>query len=70
MIIDYTQKYTPIKRAGIPHEMATVMKFLASDDASYVTGANIVADGGASIHVPGSELIDSLKNTPKEVTTL
>ena len=68
--MDYTEKYTPIKRAGIPHEIATVMKFLASDDASYVTGASIVADGGAAIHVPGFELTESLRNIPKEVTTL
>ena len=36
----------PMKRAGKPEEMASVIAFLASDDASYVTGAIIVADGG------------------------
>ncbi|RYD88650.1 MAG: glucose 1-dehydrogenase [Sphingomonadales bacterium] len=36
----------PMKRAGRPEEIAEVISFLASDAASYVTGAIIVADGG------------------------
>ncbi len=36
----------PMKRIGRPEEIANVSLFLCSDEASYVTGAEIVVDGG------------------------
>lgn len=36
----------PMKRAGTPDDIAAVVSFLASDDASYVTGQSINIDGG------------------------
>lgn len=39
---------TPMARRGTPEEMANVYAFLASDEASYVTGALWLADGGVT----------------------
>ncbi|WP_396658330.1 SDR family NAD(P)-dependent oxidoreductase [Microbacterium sp.] len=40
---------TPLRRAGTPDEIAAVAAFLLSDDAAYVTGHIVSADGGATI---------------------
>jgi NAD(P)-dependent dehydrogenase (short-subunit alcohol dehydrogenase family) len=36
----------PLQRAGHPSEVATVIRFLCSSDASYITGQTITIDGG------------------------
>jgi len=42
-------KLAPIKRAGQPEEIAEVVAFLASDKASFIVGAIVMADGGMSV---------------------
>jgi 3-oxoacyl-[acyl-carrier protein] reductase len=42
-------RFIPAKRLGRPEEIAGPMVFLASDDASYITGETIVVDGGARL---------------------
>ena len=37
---------TPMKRVGLPAEVARAILFLASDEASYITGALLPVDGG------------------------
>ena len=41
--------HIPIPRAGEADEMAGVVAFLASDDAAYITGQTIFADGGLTL---------------------
>ena len=42
------RRYMPMGRLGAPEEVAAVALFLASDEASYVTGAAYAVDGGIS----------------------
>ena len=44
--IDKLTKRTHLKRIGNPKESVGVIKFLLSDDSSYVTGTDIAVDGG------------------------
>ena len=37
---------SPMKRLGMPHEIGDVVCMIASEQASYMTGANIIVDGG------------------------
>jgi NAD(P)-dependent dehydrogenase (short-subunit alcohol dehydrogenase family) len=39
---------SPMKRAGLPEEMAAALLFLSSDECRFCTGTNLVVDGGQS----------------------
>ena len=40
----------PMGRLGSVDDMAAAFSFLASDDAAYITGVNLVVDGGLTAH--------------------
>jgi len=44
---------TPLDRVGAPEDIADVVVFLCSDLARFVTGQNIVVDGGMTLHGSG-----------------
>jgi NAD(P)-dependent dehydrogenase (short-subunit alcohol dehydrogenase family) len=39
-------RFTPLNRRGCPEEVGRAIAFLASDDATFITGATLVVDGG------------------------
>ncbi len=60
-LLESRNKAVPLKRHGNPSEIAAVVVFLASNDSSYITGANIAVDGGSTISM--YQLIRQLAQT-------
>lgn len=46
-VVDELATHVPLRRAGLPEEVATMIAFLASPGGAYVTGTTVVVDGGA-----------------------
>ena len=64
---EMTVMAAPMARRGTPEEMANVCAFLASDEASYVTGALWLADGGVTVAKGsvGEQTPQSLRKEPE-----
>ncbi|MCL5989017.1 MAG: SDR family oxidoreductase [Candidatus Thermoplasmatota archaeon] len=52
--LDEWGRMTPMKRQGLPQEVANVFAFLAAREASYISGASILVDGAMSVYIPES----------------
>lgn len=48
-LLDRITARTPLRRTGEPHDIGHAVRFLASEEASFITGAELVVDGGWSI---------------------
>jgi 3alpha(or 20beta)-hydroxysteroid dehydrogenase len=58
--LDHYQAVTPMGRIGEPDDVADVVVFLCSDLARFITGQNIVVDGGMTLHGSGVDGIFEL----------
>jgi len=58
---NWQEEIIPIKRVGRPREVAQVATFLASDKASYMTGALVYVDGGLVLNRPARFLEQDLE---------
>lgn len=58
MITAHVQRFAPMQRPGTVEEIAALAVFLASDESSYSTGSEFVADGGFTAGYPGAGSAD------------
>ncbi|WP_030158679.1 SDR family NAD(P)-dependent oxidoreductase [Glycomyces sp. NRRL B-16210] len=50
--IDPERLIIPLRRPGVPADLAGAVVFLAGDDSAYLTGTEIVVDGGMTVGIP------------------
>ncbi len=62
---DIFLKYNTLPYLGKAEDIAATIAFLASEDARYITGQTVVADGGMSCHNPATADIAQLINNSK-----
>lgn len=61
-VAEFARRYIPANRVGTVADIAPLFLFLASDEASYITGQTFVIDGGQlSGQKPGEELLRSIR---------
>ena len=58
----------PLGRAGTPGEVASVVAFLLSDEASYVSGVTILVDGGSMVDHPRARALSILQKKHRPLT--
>jgi NAD(P)-dependent dehydrogenase (short-subunit alcohol dehydrogenase family) len=48
-MFETVSQHSPLGHLGVPEDVAFASLFLASDESSYVTGTNLVIDGGMTM---------------------
>jgi NAD(P)-dependent dehydrogenase (short-subunit alcohol dehydrogenase family) len=61
---EHMEAKTPLARVGAPEDVADVVVFLCSDLSRFVTGQNLVVDGGMTLHGAG---VDGLLERVEEM---
>src|SRR5690625_637360 len=54
--LDTPQEHVPLKRVGQPDDIGNLVVYLASDESTFSTGAEFVADGGELAGLPDTQL--------------
>jgi NAD(P)-dependent dehydrogenase (short-subunit alcohol dehydrogenase family) len=55
--VQAAQRIYPMPRLCRPEDVASVVVFLASDEAAYVNGTTIMVDGGATVYLPSTAVV-------------
>lgn len=50
-VMQFMENATPAKRTGLPEDIANAVGFLVSDKASFITGTDLLVDGGLSLNL-------------------
>ncbi len=59
--LKFFEEQYPVRRTGVPEDIANGVAFLCSDDASFITGHSLVIDGGLSIQLQEDFGVDQAK---------
>ena len=59
--LKFFEKQYPVRRTGVPEDIANGVAFLCSDEASFITGHSLVIDGGLSIQLLEDFGVDQAK---------
>lgn len=62
---DFMREKTPIGRIGEPEDIADAVVFLCSNAARYITGHNLVVDGGVTLHGSGVDGLLGFADGPR-----
>jgi len=57
-VYNFAERKSPMGRIGKPEDLAGIVSFICSPDASWIIGQNIIADGGIMLGVDFKDWLD------------